>query len=345
MKITLKLLPLALGFSMAPLCAMQKKSPNKQTAQQFKREVERKGYDVNAHLPADGLTPLLFAVEKNKPEPVRVLIELGADVNISALETNISPLHIAASKGNLEIMKLLLDAGAFVDEVDCKNLTPLHYAALEGKTQAAMMLLVEGADSEIADGTGFTPLHIAAQKGNGPLVNSLIRYQADVHACTKAKNTPLMLTYDPFVAQLLLEEGSDLEARDIKGNTVLLRACFLGKEELAEFYVACGANINVHGYQSKAPLHVSIQNGYSRITQMLLGHGAFVDVCDVHESTPLMYAVHFNNAENIADLLAHGADQNCQNKDGETVFDIAIKKGHPQLVDMFEMPFDLIMPV
>jgi len=247
------------SLSAAPLHAMQKKGSPDISTQELKRLIAAKKQTINLH-DADGLTPMLYAVQRNKYDWAQILIDTGADVNLPAQTTHVTPLHVAAFKGNLNMMKLLLDAGANVDAVDCKNSTPLHYAALEGKPEAAMLLLVEGVNCEIADGAGFTPLHIAAQKNNDQIVKLLIKYQANVHARTKAQNTPLMLTFDPYIAQLLIDAGSDLEASDVKGNSVLLRASFLGKEELTEFFIARGVNINIHGFCGKTPLHIMNPN-------------------------------------------------------------------------------------
>lgn len=55
--------------------------------------------------------PLHFAVRKNLPGMVSLLIELGADP-MGKDASAVTPLHVAAMEGNAEIVRLLLSAGA-----------------------------------------------------------------------------------------------------------------------------------------------------------------------------------------------------------------------------------------
>ena len=62
---------------------------------------------------SDGRTPLYFAIENDKPDLVRLLIEHGADVNAKILpKKKVSPLSFAKELKRKEIVKILKQAGA-----------------------------------------------------------------------------------------------------------------------------------------------------------------------------------------------------------------------------------------
>lgn len=56
-------------------------------------------------------TPLMFALDKNKEEIAKILIENGANINVKD-NTGITPLMQASVKEFVEIVKLLLEKGA-----------------------------------------------------------------------------------------------------------------------------------------------------------------------------------------------------------------------------------------
>jgi ankyrin repeat protein len=71
--------------------------------------------DINSCNPIDQMSPIHYAVEGNKIEAVKILLENGADVKSLEGDAGRLPLHYAVSKNNLEIVKLLLQYGANPD--------------------------------------------------------------------------------------------------------------------------------------------------------------------------------------------------------------------------------------
>ncbi len=71
------------------------------------------GADVN-QADSTGLTPLSLAVQLNRTEALKLLLEYGADVN---KKTSIeSPLYYAVKVGSVEAVKRLLNAGATISD-------------------------------------------------------------------------------------------------------------------------------------------------------------------------------------------------------------------------------------
>lgn len=85
-----------------------------------------------------------------------------------------------------------------------------------------------------------------------PSQNAHVSYCIEKHPSIYSKNeqgeTPLILTATSKQSnvdhvRLLIQAGSDLNAVDIKGNTALLKACALGREDIAVLLIEHGADI------------------------------------------------------------------------------------------------------
>jgi ankyrin repeat protein len=102
---------------------------------------------------AAGDTPLIFAIDFERPEIVQVLLEAGADIDAAGRHGK-RPLHHAAARGDLDLLRLLLRAGAAPDPSDENGVTPLMEAVRRGSEPATRRLLEAGASVHRRDGAG-----------------------------------------------------------------------------------------------------------------------------------------------------------------------------------------------
>jgi len=94
---------------------------------------------------------------------------------------------------------------------------------------------------------------------------------------------------------------------DGRGGNTLFLAVSLGKEDMVEYLLSKGANVNGRNVEGLRPLHVAALKNRTRIAGILLSKGAAVNAQDNDGETPLHYAVG-NDSRDMADLLlAHGA--------------------------------------
>jgi ankyrin repeat protein len=91
----------------------------------------------------------------------------------------------------------------------------------------------------------------------------------------------------------------------------LMRAAREGDASRVRDLLASGCDPNVRGgSQGLTPLIVSAANGQHDVVELLLSHGASVELADTSGMTPLMNAVLFDQPEVVQLLLDHGANVN-----------------------------------
>ncbi|MGP8269408.1 MAG: ankyrin repeat domain-containing protein [Terracidiphilus sp.] len=90
-------------------------------------------------------TPLGIAIENNKREIVRLLLDAGADPNLPSSSGG-SPLVIALEHRHQKIVTVLLAHGADPNRPDPHNSTPFMIADEYGELDAQKALLAAGAD-------------------------------------------------------------------------------------------------------------------------------------------------------------------------------------------------------
>jgi ankyrin repeat protein len=149
------------------------------------------------------------------------------------------PLSYAAMMGHIEIVKLFLQAGADINYV-LKDGTTLHYA-IQGtgmpahligesvsSTEVAKLLIEVGADLSATDNpkksgsNGWTPLMMAACFGRISIAKMLIEAGSNINAKDAMGCTPLMIAADfgaVSVAELLIQAGAIIDTKDSKGVT------------------------------------------------------------------------------------------------------------------------------
>ena len=99
------------------------------------------GFDPNVSVCAPGQThqktALVAAVESDRLEAARVLLDGGADPSLLDSE-GVTPLMVAAMGGHLEVLRLLLARGAAVDAADKGiRFTAFHYACFRNHAECA----------------------------------------------------------------------------------------------------------------------------------------------------------------------------------------------------------------
>ena len=161
------------------------------------------------------------------------------------------------------------------------------------------------------------------------------------------------------MAELLIDNGADIESRDYEGWTPLLLAAKEGKVAVSELLLARGADINQHrcditalylavqhGHQALVQyllhqtakrdpllLHVAAQNGHDSVVQVLLREGFEVTVTTDMDETPLHYASQWGHRSTVELLISAGASVDAKNFRKETALLVAATQGHQDVME------------
>ena len=222
-------------------------------------------------------------------------------------------------------------------------------AVKKGDVKAVESLIADGADVHYADKNGWTPLHLAAKRGNYKIVGLLLDAGAKVFdsRLTKTVNQVDEKCWNPInlafyykhvtlrelminkVAAQLIDSGSDIDTiKDCYGENILHYASRDGHENVAEFLIYSGANVEIKSNNGLTPLHYASVNGHQNLAELLVNSGANVEITTNNDWTPLHYASRYGHG-NIAMLLINsGANVEVITNDGWTPLHYASRYGH-----------------
>ncbi|XP_065844984.1 death-associated protein kinase 1-like isoform X2 [Oscarella lobularis] len=167
-------------------------------------------------------TLLLSALEKNRIDFAKLLIDSGANVNQSN-EFGEFPLGTVCDRGNVELARILINAGANVD--DSSNDTRcLIKACQKGCFEIAQLLIDAGANVNEHWLDYSAPLLEACSKGHVGIVKLLLAKGADVNWKDYHQAWPLQIACSRCnieLAKVLVDAGADVNQTNKRGQSVL----------------------------------------------------------------------------------------------------------------------------
>ena len=274
------------------------------------------GADVNSRL-IDNLTPLMAAILNSQVNTAVFLIEHGAKLDIRDRRRGYTAAHYAAFhySDSCDVLSCLVKNGADVNahaSEKWESLTPVMLAIKNGHLNAAVFLIKHIADVNVEGSDGKTALHYAVQHYDSShhsewceVFSCVIKNGADINACAKGHNTPLML------------------------------AISHGNLNAAMFLIKHGADVNVQDRDGKTALHYAVQHydsshhsEWCEVFSCLIKNGADINACAKDNYTPLMLAITSCHLSAVIFLTEHGTDVNIQNRDGKTALHFAVQRYH-----------------
>jgi len=208
--------------------------------------------------------------------------------------------------------------------------TALYLAVMDNDQEEAVQLLASSPKLvSVGDVNGNTPLHVAATDGH------------DV------------------IAELLIQAGADVDARNDSGDTPLHRAAWQGQLKVAEVLVRHRAMLALQNTNKWTPLYSATRatDGCHGVSKLLIQHGATIELNSAIRLQMTDHAKHMlndlgsrsvsevalfpsmlltdaidytSNRDLIVDLVAlllkHGADPNGVNYSDETPLLVACRR-------------------
>lgn len=300
----------------------------------------------------DNQTALMLAAHTGVTEVAELLIQAGADVNAIEQWRGQSALMWAAADNFPEIAELLIEAGANVQfraasfdwgsQITSEprgqyrptgGLTPLLYAARGGCQRCVELMLQKGADINLPDPDGVTPLMVAIDNQHYDLAQYLLANGASPHSWDWWGRTALyiatdMNSYGGGFGEDAAAVGT-LTALDMMRT--LLEAGVNPNPQLNMHRPGRGGNsgrfVDDLLNSGATPLLRAANSQDAAAVEVLLEHGALVDLPNAMGVTPLIAAGGFGSARGVLGgrftgnvepraiatlelLLAHGADIN-----------------------------------
>lgn len=183
--------------------------------------------------------PTTFTTQLEASNVARAREWLAAGLDPDFLGARIgSGLMIGAWEGNFELMRLFLASGADINRKNANGETALVLAAWKGRLDAVKWLLERGAR-----------------------INSEPRQWSALHYAVFAGHKE--------VADYLMAQGADIDARSTNGSSVLMMAIYEGREELVRTLVEKGADRTVKNDWGDGGLEWAMRHDRLKIARMI----------------------------------------------------------------------------
>ncbi|KAF2996524.1 hypothetical protein E8E15_000312 [Penicillium rubens] len=204
-----------------------------------------------------------------------------------------------------------------------------------------MMLRDYQADANTIDGRSRTPIFYAIRTKNETIIRTLlIDERADINWQDRRRQTPLIYAIERNLlpaASFLLDFDPRLNITDVKNRSAIWYAIAFCDKDLVRVLLERGSDIRTPDYKGFSPFSLAIAKKIPRITGLLLLHSdpnsrkTLLEDVTVRNRL-LRQAVQASLHDVIALLVAHGADLNSRNRDGQRLLHQATKNGHRDVV-------------
>ena len=217
--------------------------------------------------------------------------------------------------------------------------TALYYAALYGFTGLAKHLIVtHPEDVNVRCGERGSPLHAASYGGHLDVAQLLLENGANINLQDDRGKTPLVAAYggnDNLEAmRLLLKHGATTDILYIDLWLILHEASYYGPVGVMELLLQHNADVNARSKYNWTPLIWASAGGCVEAVQLLLEHGADINAQSELHGTSLCRASSSGHLDIVRVLLEHGADVHVREGRDRTAFQLATTYGHPEIAKL-----------
>lgn len=292
--------------------------------------------------PHSNRTSLEYAIFRGHKGLVQLLLQFETfDETQKTLMLYLTDIYKKIGEGSTNDETL----NQFLHKKEAQNLSSISSLLLPplpaefGHDRIVLTFLHSNADIEAENLQGNTALQMSAWLGHIATVQLLLQHGAAIDSKGSATATPLIMAAEKGhtdIVQLLLEHGADLNASstDPSGGRTALAQALRGKHTAtAKALLEKGADANAKFNPRSASTLLHIVAGYSfsetqlPTLNLLLAHGADLEAKDKNGQTPLVIAIcRSQRVETVRYLLDRGADLHVRDKYGRTPLVVAVQK-------------------
>ncbi|KAJ8675759.1 hypothetical protein QAD02_011545 [Eretmocerus hayati] len=164
-----------------------------------------------------------------KAKIIEMLLEKGADANVCTSTTNkLTALHVASKKGYAKVVESLLRHKADVNAKTKGGYTAIQYAVKKGHVEVLEILLNSYCTNNVRQPEPML-LHAAAVEGDERIVETLLKFNADVNFQNEKGQTALFIaSYNGHldVVKCLLAHDCDINILTHNQNTSIHAVLF-----------------------------------------------------------------------------------------------------------------------
>ena len=190
-------------------------------------------------------------------------------------------LIVAAGRGDVAALRKLLDAGADVNMRDARGRNAVLAATQSGQIEAARLLIARGADVNAQDDIRDSAFLLAGARGHSEIVRLALAAGANLKSTNRYGGTALIpACHYGHVETVRVLLGSPIDVNHVNnlGWTALLEAVILGDggprhTEIVQLLIAHGADVNLADRQRVTPLAHAEQRGQRTISELLRAAG------------------------------------------------------------------------
>ncbi len=258
-----------------------------------------------------------------------------------------TPLVVAVAQSRDDVVRVLLDRGANVNPSVSFVATPLAVAARRDDAAMVRLLLARGADPSLGESYMYVgqnivfPFSYALRNDSPEVLAALLDGDSPLPACDNdewIKGREFMsyrgeLLTGPKCLDLLRRKGRRFE----DGRSLLHYAAAAGWDDVVQFCIEDGMDIDQMDAAWMKPLDYSLHAGRDRCASLLVAAGAELDGLQTAPGTsvfvygPLLYAVCNGMPELTVAFLKRGFDPNEADPLGWTAMHYAAANGEKEI--------------
>ncbi|XTI95541.1 ankyrin repeat-containing domain protein [Cenococcum geophilum] len=151
---------------------------------------------------------------------------------------------------------------------------------------------------------------------------------------TRLHKCILGLTSETVEVLLRGTSSSEIDETDLQGRSALHLAAYKLNSNVIDVLIAHGAKLDIRDHTGKTPLHVAAALGSTRCTSSLINGGSKLESTDQFGSTPLHHVCMQGHYQTVEFLLDAGANIEAINSVLETPLRYAVSGDHIEVVTL-----------